>query len=92
VSTHGEHGLSDEDLTAQLRTELAAWFGPTAALWQHLRTYRIPQALPVYGPGQPVQQPLRLTDTLLRCGDWVAYPSLNAALGTGRQAAEMLLS
>jgi protoporphyrinogen oxidase len=92
VSTHGEHGLSDEDLTARLRTELAAWFGPTAALWQHLRTYRIPQALPVYGPGQPVQQPLRLTDTLLRCGDWVAYPSLNAALGTGRQAAEMLLS
>jgi phytoene dehydrogenase-like protein len=92
VSTHGEHGLSDEDLTAQLRTELAAWFGPTAQLWQHLRTYRIAQALPVYGPGQPVQQSLRLTDTLLRCGDWTSYPSLNAALGTGRQAAEMLLA
>lgn len=92
VSTHGEHGLSDEDLTARLRLELAAWFGPTAALWQHLRTYRIPQALPVYAPGQPVQQPLRLTDALLRCGDWVSYPSLNAALGTGRQAAEMLLN
>ncbi len=92
VSTHGEHGLSDEELTARLRTELAAWFGPTAELWQHLRTYRIPQALPVYGPGQPVQQSLRLTDTLLRCGDWVAYPSLNAALGTGRQVAEMLLA
>ena len=91
VSTHGEHGLSDDELTARLRTELAAWFGPTAELWQHLRTYRIPQALPAYGPGQPVQQSLRLTDTLLRCGDWVAYPSLNAALGTGRQAAEMLL-
>jgi len=92
VSTHGEHGLSDEELTARLRTELAAWFGPTAALWQHLRTYRIPQALPVYAPGQAVQQPLRLTDALLRCGDWVAYPSLNAALGTGRQVAELLLA
>ena len=91
VSTHGEHGLSDTDLTIRLRTELAAWFGPTAELWQHLRTYHIPQALPAYGPGQPVQQPLRLTDNLLRCGDWVSYPSLNAALGTGRQAAEMLL-
>jgi phytoene dehydrogenase-like protein len=91
VSTHGEHGLTDDELTARLRIELAAWFGPTAALWQHLRTYRIPQALPVYGPGQPVQQSLRLTDTLLRCGDWVSYPSLNAALGTGRQAAEMIL-
>jgi phytoene dehydrogenase-like protein len=91
VSTHGEHGLSDEALTERLRPELAAWFGPVAQQWQHLRTYRIAQALPVYGPGQPVQQPLRLTDTLLRCGDWVAYPSLNAALGTGRQVAELLL-
>ncbi|MGI4864703.1 MAG: protoporphyrinogen/coproporphyrinogen oxidase [Janthinobacterium lividum] len=92
VSTHGEHGLSDAALTERLRSELAAWFGPTAGLWRHLRTYRIEQALPVYGPGQPVQQALRLSDTLLRCGDWVAYPSLNAALGTGRQVAEMLLS
>jgi phytoene dehydrogenase-like protein len=91
VSTHGAHGLSDEALTEWLRSELAAWFGPVAAQWRHLRTYHIAQALPVYGPGQPVQQPLRLGDTLLRCGDWVAYPSLNAALGTGRQVAELLL-
>ncbi|RYY19086.1 MAG: FAD-dependent oxidoreductase [Cytophagaceae bacterium] len=92
VSTHGEHGLPDEVLIEQLRAELAAWFGPAARQWRHLRTYRIEQALPVYGPGQPVQQPLRLGAALLRCGDWVAYPSLNAALGTGRQVAELLLS
>jgi len=92
VSTHGEHGLSEEELTARLRTELAAWFGPVANMWRHLRTYRIEQALPIYGPGQPVQQELRLGDTLFRCGDWVSYPSLNAALSTGRQVAEMLLA
>jgi len=92
VSTHGEHGLSEEELTARLRTELVAWFGPMAHMWRHLRTYRIEQALPVYAPGQPVQQELKLTDTLFRCGDWVSYPSLNAALGTGRQVAEMLLN
>jgi phytoene dehydrogenase-like protein len=92
VSTHGEHGLSEEELTARLRPELAAWFGPVANMWRHLRTYRIEQALPIYGPGQPVQQELRLGDTLFRCGDWVSYPSLNAALGTGRQVAEMLLA
>ena len=91
VSTHGEHGLSEEELTAHLRTELAAWFGPVANMWRHLRTYRIEQALPIYGPGQPVQQELKLSDTLFRCGDWVSYPSLNAALGTGRQVAEMLV-
>ena len=92
VSTHGAHGLADEELTERLRPELAAWFGPMAQQWRHLRTYRIAQALPVYGPGQPVQQPLQLCDALYRCGDWVAYPSLNAALGTGRQVAELLLS
>jgi protoporphyrinogen oxidase len=92
VSTHGEHGLSEEELTARLRTELATWFGPVANMWRHLRTYRIEQALPIYAAGQPVQQELRLGDTLFRCGDWVSYPSLNAALGTGRQVAEMLLN
>lgn len=92
VSTHGEHGLGDEALTARLQTELAAWFGPVASTWRHLRTYRIDNALPAYGPNQPVQQELRLGDTLWRCGDWAAYPSLNAALGTGRQVAEALLA
>ena len=91
VSTHGAHGLPEEALTARLRQELVAWFGPMAHMWRHLRTYRIEQALPVYAPGQPVQQELKLTDTLFRCGDWVSYPSLNAALGTGRQVAEMIL-
>ena len=91
VSTHGEHGLTEAELTARLRPELAAWFGPVANLWRHLRTYRIEQALPVYTAGQPVQQELKLTDTLLRCGDWTSYPCLNAALGTGRQVAEMLV-
>ncbi|RZK49427.1 MAG: hypothetical protein EOO59_16370 [Hymenobacter sp.] len=92
VSTHSAHGLAEADLTDRLRQELAAWFGPVASTWRHLRTYHIAQALPAYGPGQPVQQELRLDETLWRCGDWVSYPSLNAALGTGRQVAEALLS
>ena len=92
VSTHGKTGLTDAALTERLRPELVAWFGPAAAAWRHLRTYHLDAALPVYAPSQPAQQPLRLTDTLYCCGDWVAYPSLNAALGTGRQVAEMLLA
>lgn len=92
VSTHGEHGLGEEELTARLQTELAAWFGPVASTWRHLRTYRIENALPAYGPNQPVQQELRLGENLWRCGDWTSYPSLDAALGTGRQVAEALLA
>lgn len=91
VSTHGERSLSEAELTAGVREELAAWFGPAARQWEHLRSYRIAAALPVYLAGQPVRQPLKLADHLYRCGDWAAYPSLNAALATGREAAEMLI-
>ena len=83
-------GLSEADLTARLRPELAAWFGAEANSWQHLRSYTLPQALPAYPAGQPAHQPLRLTDHLYRCGDYTAYPSLNAAMQTGREVAEQL--
>ncbi|QNH62380.1 protoporphyrinogen/coproporphyrinogen oxidase [Hymenobacter sediminicola] len=92
VSTHGEHGLPETTLTALLRAELMLWFGEEVARWQHLRTYDLPHALPVYPGGQPPCQELRLTSTLYRCGDYTAYPSLNAAMATGREVAEMLLA
>ena len=82
--------MSEAELTAGLREELAAWFGPAARQWEHLRSYRIAAALPVYLADQPVQQPLKLADSLYRCGGWAAYPSLNAALATGREVAEMI--
>ena len=89
VSTHGEHGLSEADLTTHLRHELRAWFGPRVRHWEHLRTYHIANALPEYRPGEP-SHALKLADGLYRCGDWAAYPSLNAALATGRQAASQI--
>ena len=90
VSTHGDHGLSDSELAAQIRAELAPWFGGAVHGWEHLRTYNIANALPEYAAGSPVQLPLQLADGLYRCGDWAAYPSLNAALATGRQVAEII--
>ncbi|MGY2130662.1 protoporphyrinogen/coproporphyrinogen oxidase [Hymenobacter sp. HD11105] len=92
VSTHGEHGLDEATLTTRLRQELTAWFGPEAAQWQHLRSYPIPYALPVYPAGQAPRQALRVAEGLYRCGDYAAYPSQNAALATGREVAEMLLA
>ena len=91
VSTHGERSLDEAELVPRLRQELAAWFGPAARDWEHLRTYRIAAALPVYPAGQPPRQPLQLADNLYRCGDWASYPSLNGALGTGREVAELII-
>ena len=91
VSTHGERSLDEAELVPRLRQELAAWFGPAAREWEHLRTYRIAAALPVYQADQPPQQPLKLAENLYRCGDWASYPSLNGALGTGREVAELII-
>ncbi|RSK23814.1 NAD(P)/FAD-dependent oxidoreductase [Hymenobacter metallilatus] len=92
ISTHGEHGLTEAELTARLQRELAEWFGPEAAQWRHLRTYNIPYALPVYPAGQAARQMLKLQADQYRCGDHTAYPSLNAALASGREVAHMILS
>ncbi|GAB3959258.1 NAD(P)/FAD-dependent oxidoreductase [Spirosoma harenae] len=94
VSTQGIESLNEAKLTEQICQELTGWFGDTVAQWQHLKTYKIPNALPTYSPEQSGdglhRQPLQLTDYLYQCGDQTAYPSLNAAMQTGREVAEMI--
>ena len=95
VSTQGLDVLHEAALTERIRQELSAWFGKDVHQWQHLRTYHIPHALPSYPPEQAGQdalrKPLRLAANLYQCGDQTAYPSLNAAMQTGREVAEMIL-
>lgn len=89
VSTHGLQLVDEAKLTARILRELTDWFGAEVATWQHLRSYHIPQALPVYSPNS-VHKPLKINNLLYQCGDQTTYPSLNAALQTGRQVAEMI--
>jgi phytoene dehydrogenase-like protein len=89
VSTQELAQVDTAALAANIRTELTGWYGDSVQTWRHLRTYHLPQALPTYGPGA-VHQPLQLSGTLYQCGDQTAYPSLNAAMQTGRLVAEMI--
>lgn len=89
VSTQGMEQVDPEALTARIRTELTGWYGESVQSWRHLRTDHIPQALPSYGPDAG-HQPLQLADRLYQCGDQTSYPSLNAAMQTGRLVAERL--
>lgn len=95
VSRQGLERFNEADLLTQIRQELTGWFGNAVQRWRHLRTYHIPHALPAYTPAQAgsdaIRQPLRLSDHLYQCGDQTAYPSLNAAMQTGREVAEMLI-
>jgi hypothetical protein len=84
-------GAAEADLEA-LRTQLRSWFGGAVEGWRHLRSYRIPRALPAYPVGASPQRPVRLADGLYACGDHREHPSLNGALASGRRAAEAVLA
>jgi phytoene dehydrogenase-like protein len=90
VSTHGFYLYDKDELAKNIKRELNTWFGNEVETWQHLRTYHIPQALPTFGTTQNAINPLKISDILYQCGDATAYPSLNAAMATGRKVAEMI--
>ena len=89
VSTQGLE-LSDEaKLAEDIKMELSEWFGEEVRGWRHLRSYHLPQALVRLEAGDK-GEPLQLSPSLYRCGDYTAYPSLNAAMQTGREVAEII--
>lgn len=94
VSTQGLESVNMVALEQKVRQELSGWFGDSVKNWRYLRTYHIPQALPAYTPDRAgsdaVHELLKLSDNLYQCGDQTAYPSLNAAMQTGRMVADMI--
>ena len=90
VSTHGLNKVDEQRLTSRIKRELYDWFGAQVNVWTHLKTYYIPESL-VQFRAKNVKQDLKLSENLYRCGDYLAYPSLNAAMQTGREVAEMMM-
>lgn len=91
VNIVGDEKISVPNLEEEARGELKKWFGGETD-WRHLKTYLIPDALPRYEPEDAkATVNLKISENVFRCGDYAAYPSLNAAMKTGRKVAEMLL-
>jgi len=86
----------DEDalLETAVRAQLRGWFGAAVDTWRHLKTFRIPNALPLQTP--PVENPRycdpRRTDWLYVCGEYCNAPTIHWALYSGRRAAEALVA
>ncbi len=89
VSTQGLEGIDEQKLTEDIVQELTDWFGEEVKTWQHLRTYHIPESLVKYTADTPKEN-LKIAAHLYECGDHMAYPSLNAAMATGRAVADMI--
>lgn len=79
-----------EGLERAVREQLTAWYGAEVRGWRHLRTYRIPYALPRQAPPalSVPQRPVRWQPGLYVCGDHRETASIEGAMLSGRRAAE----
>ncbi|MCF0054823.1 NAD(P)/FAD-dependent oxidoreductase [Dyadobacter sp. CY356] len=85
--------LNSSELQKKAVNEMKTWF-PEATSWKHLKTYHIPYALP--DDDQVTNEPVPLFKNLYPncfvCGDYLMNGSINAAMKSGRLAAEAILS
>lgn len=84
--------IIEADLQKKVIDELTSWY-PDAVHWKHVKTYHIPYALP---NDEKVFDDLddhmfRLRDNCFVCGDYLLNGSINAAMKSGRKAAEAII-
>ncbi len=94
LSFIGDHSSVDSsELQTKAVREMQTWF-PEAIDWKHLRTYHIPYALPNDDQvtNEPNPQVKKLYPNCFVCGDYLMNGSINAAMKSGRLAAEAILS
>jgi hypothetical protein len=89
VSIIGVPDLGDTALDRRVREDLGEWFGRAVEEWRLLRVYRIARALPRILPSPDAREVSR--EGIFVCGDYLASPSLNGAMASGRHTAEAVL-
>jgi phytoene dehydrogenase-like protein len=92
VSVTGAGEAGERELETEVCKHLSDWFGPQVSDWKHLRTYRIPRALPARRSLEPAALPVRRRPGLYICGDHRETPSLQGAMASGRRAAEAVVA
>ena len=94
LSLIGDHSKADEtDLQQKVIEELKFWY-PEATEWKHLKTYHINYALPNDDRvnNKPDDKDMRLNIQCFVCGDYLMNGSINAAMKSGRLAAEAIIN
>ncbi|WKN31608.1 NAD(P)/FAD-dependent oxidoreductase [Porifericola rhodea] len=92
ASINGYQKASDEELILNVKDELSEWFGKQTDSWEHLRTYRINYALPNQDSvaHEAIAEQVKLKEGLYAAGDYLLNGSLNAAMRSGRIAADVI--
>lgn len=84
------HNFDDEELVDEVLKEMAQWFGLNVNNWAHLKTYHFKYALPYENNFFSEKYALKHDENTFICGDHLSYGSMNAALKSGKSAAELL--
>ena len=92
VSYNGIPDFDDAVVAENMKQELKQWYGDKVNNWKMLRAYRIDYALPTQESVKNTitTSEIKISDTLYICGDNLLNGSLNAAMKTGRLAAEAM--
>ncbi|HQU73517.1 MAG TPA: NAD(P)/FAD-dependent oxidoreductase [Calditrichia bacterium] len=93
VSVIGDPLSSDAALDIKVRQQMAEWFGYDPDFFLHLKTYRIPRALPQPGSDVNLFSGLSVVreDGLVIAGDHLSAGSLHGAMRSGREAADLAI-
>jgi len=83
---------ADKELIANIKLELKSWFGDDVDGWEHLKTYNINYALPDQTTATNDLKPEQaiINEYTYICGDHLLNGSINAAMKSGRQVAELI--
>ncbi|MEM9821672.1 MAG: NAD(P)/FAD-dependent oxidoreductase [Bacteroidota bacterium] len=86
-----DHSYDEASLIAKVKSELDQYCQIKDAEW--IKTYTIPKALPQLDQLQylPKDEQLRYSDSIFLSGDHLANGSLNAAMESGKRAAELMI-
>jgi phytoene dehydrogenase-like protein len=91
VTVLGDPKQEPHLVESMVRSQLTRWFGQDVARWRKITAYRIPYAHPVPTPPTVVEREVLLDNGVFICGDHRFFPSINAAMLTGRHAAEAII-
>lgn len=86
-------GTDPQDLEQKVIAQMVRWFGTDARTWQHIKTYALPQALPLQSPDriQTVWVNPRIRPGLYVAGDHCDFASINGAFASARRCVQAVL-
>ena len=88
VSLIGIPPQTDEEVAADVKKQLAEWFGPSVEGWRLLKTYRIPYCQPNQDAPSTREKPVECAPFVFVTGDHRETASLQGALRAGTRCGQ----